>query len=100
MEYNKCIPSHFEAYTFVIHEQEIGTKDLIYRRELENNQQLNNDNKCCLCNVHVENVTHIISSFSKMSSRYYLPVRHDVMAKYFCETIRRKKDPKCKIEYK
>ena len=35
-----------------------------------------------------------------MSSRYYLPLRHDVIAKYFYEAIRRKKDPKCKIEYK
>ena len=29
---NKYISSHFEAYTCVIHEQEIGTKDLIYRK--------------------------------------------------------------------
>ena len=35
-----------------------------------------------------------------MSSRHYLAIRHDVIAKYFYETIRRKKDPKCKIEYK
>ena len=35
-----------------------------------------------------------------MSYRYYLPIRHDVIAKYFYEAIRRKKDPKCKIEYK
>ena len=35
-----------------------------------------------------------------MSSRYYLPIRHNVIAKYFYETIRWKKDPKCKIEYK
>ena len=35
-----------------------------------------------------------------MSPRYYLPIRHDVIAKYFYEAIRRKKDPKCKIEYK
>ena len=35
-----------------------------------------------------------------MSSRYYLPIRYDVIAKCFYEAIRRKKDPKCKIEYK
>ena len=35
-----------------------------------------------------------------MSSRYYLPVRHDVIAKYFYETIRGKNHPECKIEYK
>ena len=35
-----------------------------------------------------------------MSSRYYLPIRHDIFAKDLYEAIRRKKDPKCKIEYK
>ena len=35
-----------------------------------------------------------------MSSRYYLPIRHDVIAKCFYEAIRRKKDRKCKIVYK
>ena len=55
---NKYISSHFEAYTSAIHEQETGTKDLIYRRELKNNQQPTNDNKCHLCKVHVEDVTH------------------------------------------
>ena len=34
-----------------------------------------------------------------MSSRYYLPIRY-VIAKYFYETIKRKNDPRCKIEYK
>ena len=97
---NKYILSHFEGYACAIHEQEIDTKDLIYQRELKNNQQPTNDNKCRLCKIHVEDVTHIISSCNKMSSRYYLPIRHDVIAKYFYETIRRKKNPKCKIEYK
>ena len=80
---NRYISSHFEAYTCAIHEQEIGTKDLIYRRELKNNQQPTNDNKCRLFKVHVGDVTHIISSCNKMSSRYYLPIRHEIIAKYF-----------------
>ena len=79
----KYISSPFEAYTCAIHEQEISTKDLIYRRELKNNQQPTNDNKCRLCKVHVEDVTDIISSCSKMSPRYYLPTRQDVIGKYF-----------------
>ena len=73
---------------------------MIYQRELKNNQLATNGNKGRLCKVHVEEVTHIISSCSKMSSRYYLPVRHDVIAKYFYETIRGKNHPECKIEYK
>ena len=89
---SKYISSHFQAYTCAIHEQEIGTKDLIYRRELKNNQQPTNDQKCRLCKVHVEDVTHIISSCSKMFSRCCLPLRHDAIAKYFYGTIR-KKDP-------
>ena len=72
---DKYISSHFEAYTCAIHEQEIGTKDLIYQRELKNNQQSTDNNK-----VHVEDVTHIISSCNKMSLRYYLPIRQDVIA--------------------
>ena len=42
----------------------------------------------------------MISSCSGMSSRYYLPIWHDVIAKYLYEFIKKKKDPKCKIEYK
>ena len=78
---NKYISSHFEAYTCAIHEQEISTKDLIYRTELKNNQQPTNDNKCCLSKVHVEVVTHIISSCIKMPSQYYLPIQHNIIAK-------------------
>ena len=46
---NKYILPHFIAHTCTILEQEIGTKVLIYQRELKNNQQPTNDNKCCLC---------------------------------------------------
>ena len=35
-----------------------------------------------------------------MSSRYYLPIRHDVNAKYLYKTIRRKKDLECKVDCK
>ena len=97
---NKYISSHFEAYACAIHEQEIGTKDLINRRERKNNQQPSTDNKCRLCKYQVEDVIHVISSCSKMSSRYYLPIRHDVVAKYVYEAMRKKKNPECKIEYK
>ena len=77
----------------------MGTKDLLYRRELKNDHQPSNGNKCSLCKIHEEGVTHIISSCSKISLRYYLPVRHDVIAKYLSKTTRKKKDPKCKVEY-
>ena len=35
-----------------------------------------------------------------MSSRYYQPTRHNVIAKHLYENIRQKRDQKCKIEYK
>ena len=65
---SKHISSHFEAYKCAINEQEIGTKELIYRRELKNNKQPTNDNKCRFCKVFLEDVTHIISSCNKMLS--------------------------------
>ena len=59
-----------------------------------------NDNKCRLCKVNAKDVTHTISSCSKMFSQYYQPIRHDVIAKYLYEAIRKNKDPKWKIENK
>ena len=53
------ILSHFETYTCAIHKQKIGTKDLVYSRELKNNHQPTNGNKCCVCKIHVEDVTYI-----------------------------------------
>ena len=69
---NKHMLSHFEACTCAIHEQDITNK---------NNQQPTNDNKCHLCKVHIEDITHIISSCGKMSSQYYLLIQHNI-AKY------------------
>ena len=69
---NKYILSYFEVYTCAIHEQDIGTKGLIYWKELKNNQQPTSDNDCCLCKAHGEDVTHRISSYSKLPSRHYL----------------------------
>ena len=57
-------------------------KDLINQIEQKNNQQPSTNNKCRLCKFHVEDVTQVISSCNKMSSRYYLPIRHNVVAKY------------------
>ena len=50
---NKYITSHFEEYSCTIQEQEIGTKDLIYRRERKNNHHPKSDNKCRLCKSQV-----------------------------------------------
>ena len=54
---------------------------------MKNNQQHTNDNKCRFCKVKVEDVTHIISSCSEMSSQYQMSIRQDVIAKYLYEAI-------------
>lgn len=72
---DKYLSSHFVSYACAIQEQEIPTKYLISKR---NNTH---DNKCRLCKVAVEDIIHVTSSCPLMSSRYYLPLRHDVIAK-------------------
>lgn len=72
---DKYLTSHFVAYACAIQEQEIATKYLISRRNKTK------DDKCRLCKVAVEDITHVTSCCPLMSSRYYLPLRHDVVAK-------------------
>ena len=96
---NKYITSHFESYAFAISEQEINTKDLNYRRNKAQNQTVYIDNKCRFCKTSAENVFHILCSCPKMSSRYYLPLRHDIIAKHIFENLMKKIDPHRKITY-
>ena len=96
---NRFTSSHFEAYACAIQEGEIGTKDLIYRRSRKNNVPVKHDNKCRLCKSQVEDIAHVISSCPKMSSRYYLPMRHDIIAKYVYEKVRRDHNKECNIKY-
>ena len=91
--------SHFEAYACAITEQEIGSKNLIHRREKLHQQPSITDNKCRLCKKEGEDVTHILSSCSKMSSRCYLLLRHDVIAKYVYKKFLKKSNPDCKLVY-
>ena len=69
---NKFMTSHFEAYACAITKQEIGSKDVILQQEKLHQQPSTTDNKCLLCKKEVEDVTHILNSCSKMSSRHYL----------------------------
>ena len=96
---NKYITSHFEGYAFAIKEQEINTKDLQYRRDKKSGKQPTSNNRCRLCKYQVEDVNHIISSCSKMSVRYYLPMRHDVIGKAVYESLRKKNQPDANIRY-
>ena len=49
------------------------------------------DSKCRLCREKTEDIHHVIGSCPKMSLRYYLPLRHDVVAKTIWNTIRKEK---------
>ena len=57
------------------------------------------DNRSRLCKNQVVDVLHIISSCSRMSSRYYFSLRHDAIAKYVYEQHHMKLAPGCKVEY-
>ena len=80
---NKFMTSHFEAYACAITEQQIGLKDLLHWWEKLHQQPSTTDNKCWLCKKELEDVTHILSSCSKISCRYYLLLKHNVIAENF-----------------
>ena len=57
------------------------------------------NNKCRLCKEQVEDITHVISSCGKLSSRYYLPLRHDIVAKFIYEKVQMKNNKDNYIQY-
>ena len=78
---NKDISSELEAYGFAIKDQEIATKYIKAKRQKGNTSNTIMDTKCRLCKSANEDIIHIIASCPMMSVRYYLPLRHDVIAK-------------------
>ena len=58
------------------------------------------NNKCRLCKTNVEDVIHIISCCPFMSARYYLPMRHDMVAKILYKEIIKKTTQKLKFPRK
>ena len=86
---NKKMTSEFEAYSTAIQEQEIGCKYLLAKRETKGKKGAPNNN-CRLCNHAVEDVSHIIAGCDKMATTYYLPLRHDAVALYVWNLIKRK----------
>ena len=94
----KGMTSQFESYAFAIQEQEIYTKDLEYRREKKAGKHSTANNKCRLCKYAVEDITHVISGCGKMSARYYLPLRHDVVGKMVLDSLIKKNNPEIQIK--
>ena len=54
-------------------------------------------NKCRLCKTNIEDVVNIISGCLNMSSRYYLPLWHDAIAKHLFQAHIMKKTPRYHI---
>ena len=73
---DRYIESKTEAYMSAIIEQEIPTK-YIQKKRSKNTLM---SGKCRLCNTNVQDIHHIASSCPQVS-RYYLPLRHNVIAK-------------------
>ena len=97
---NRKLTSHFEGYIAAIQEQEIPTKYLINKRARDAGKKPPCDNKCRLCKTNVEDVIHIISCCPFMSARYYLPMRHDMVAKTLYKNIIKKNTQKLKFPRK
>ena len=90
---NRKLTSHFEGYIAAIQDQEIPTKCLLNKRARDAGKERPCDNKCRLCKTNVEDVIHIISGCPFMSARYYLPMRHDMVAKILYKEIIKKNHP-------
>ena len=97
---NGKLTSHFEGYIAAIQEQEIPTKYLINKRARDAGKKPPCDNKCRLCKTNFEYVIHIISCCPFMSARYYLPMRHDMVAKTLYKNIIKKNTQKLKFPRK
>ena len=78
---NKDMSSEFEAYAFTIKDQEIATKYIKTKRQKGNTSNTIMDTRPRLCKSANEDIIHIRASCPMMSVRYYLPLRHDIIAK-------------------
>ena len=97
---NWKLTSHFEGYITAIQEQEVPTKYLINKRIRDAWKEPPCDNKRRLHKTNAEDVIRIISCFPFMSARYYLPMRHYMVAKNLYTEIIRKTTQKVKFQRK
>ena len=64
----KQITSQFEGYLGAIQDQEIPTKFLVHKRQIDSGQSPTTNNKCHQGKTNTEDMNHIISSCPKMST--------------------------------
>ena len=98
---DKSIMSQFEGYLASIHGWEFPTKyqNTINKWQEEAGKETTCNTKCWLCKHSTEDANHIISSCPEMSVRYFLPVRHDVVAKTVLKVLILKIDPTDKFKH-
>lgn len=85
--YDSFITLHLNKYAFAIQEWELATKYPINKRDKNTTNPSRCDRICQLCYANVEDITHIISRCSKMSTRYYLPSSNEIVAKTVYKVI-------------
>ena len=73
--------SQQEDYISTVQDQELPTKYLRYQRARDSGKIPDCNYKCRLHTTNVEDISHVIAGCSHMSARYYLPLRHDKVAK-------------------
>ena len=78
---DKYLTSEVESYISVIQDQALPTKLLKNKRDRYSGKNPNCNNKCRLCINNMEDISHFVVGCSQISARYYLPLRHDEIAK-------------------
>ena len=90
---NKNMMTHFEGYYSAIHDQELPTNYLKNKCDDDDGKKLTCNSKCRLCKTNIEDLKHIISRCQNISSRYYLPLHHDAVAKHLFRADIKKSNP-------
>ena len=85
--------AHFEGQYLAIHNQELLTKYLKNKCDHDDGKQSTCNNKCRLCKINIEDGVHIINGCLNMSSRYYLRLCHNAVAKYLFQAHIKKNNP-------
>ena len=94
---DRYVTSECENYLSAIQDQELPTKYFRYKWVRDKGNIPNHNNKCRLCMSSVEDIGHILAGCPQMSSRFYLPLRHDEVAKTFLYSHIKKYNPNKKI---
>ena len=84
---NKSTTYHFVGSLDAIVDQEIPTRYLQHKRQVDQGLEPRTDKNCRLCRTAVEDVVHVISGCPSISVRCYLLLRHDALAKYVLKAI-------------